>query len=72
MPNNQNPNDLNHGNHKMITRSKRKRSVGVNNVIEINDNFHEQSDTCEKILKECGLKFLFKKNSNSTIIYKTL
>jgi FkbM family methyltransferase len=42
-----------------------KECKGV--LIEINDNFYEQSDTCEKILKECGLKFLFKKNSNTTV-----
>ncbi|MDC1459504.1 FkbM family methyltransferase [Flavobacteriaceae bacterium] len=42
-----------------------KECKGV--LIEINDNFHDQADTCKKILNECGLKFLYKKNSSNKI-----
>ena len=36
-----------------------KECKGV--LIEINDDFHDQADTCKKILKECGLKFYIRK-----------
>ena len=38
MPKNQNPNDLNVPDHKMITRSKRKRNKKSNDIYYINDN----------------------------------
>ena len=53
MPNNQNPNDLKNGNHKMITRSKRKRNDNLNNVFEIND----YSDKTLKKMKNSNILF---------------